>query len=132
MKKLLVLLLLFVASIATSSAQERIDKLLDRDISEGTTTMRMAVKRDPTTGDIIKRVKEFTTTGDRSLAKEFIQAFEAERDNADGWEENRRGNVVQITAVWRNPKRIYTLTSTGATLVVYAQTIYDETTEKEE
>ena len=120
MKKLLVLLLLFVASIATSSAQERIDKLLDRDISEGTTTMRMAVKRDPTTGDIVKRVKE------------FIQAFEAERDNADGWEENRRGNVVQITAVWRNPKRIYTLTSTGATLVVYAQTIYDETTEKEE
>ncbi len=131
MKRLLIFATLLVAAIAECNAQEKIDELLNREIDRGTTVLRMAVKRDPETGEIIKRVKEFSTTGNKSLAKEFIKAFEEERDNTDGWEENRRSNVAQITAVWRNPKRVYSLTSTGSTLVVYAQTIYREATKEE-
>lgn len=132
MKRLLIFAALLVGAIAECSAQQKIDELLNREISGGTTVMRMAVKRDEATGQIIKRVKEFTSTGNKSLAKEFIEAFEAERKNTDGWEENRNASVVQITAVWRNPKRIYSLTTTDATIVVYAQTIYNEATKNDE
>jgi hypothetical protein len=102
------------------------------DIEGGDYSQLGTVYRDEATGQIIKRVKEFTSTGNKSLAKEFIEAFEAERKNTDGWEENRNASVVQITAVWRNPKRIYSLATTDATIVVYAQTIYNEATKNDE
>lgn len=126
MKRLLILAVLFVVAVAECDAQQRIDELLNREIESGTTVLKMAVKRDPDTGEIIKRVKEFTTTSNKQLAKEFVAAFESERESVDGWEENRHGGVVQITAVWVNPKRIYTITMAGSTLSVYAQTIYRE------
>jgi hypothetical protein len=113
-------------------AQERIDKLLNRELDGGTTVYRMAVKRDPDSGEIIKRVKELNSTGNRALAKEFLEAFDAERESADGWEENRNSNGRQITAVWINPKRIYTITAIGSTLSVYAQTVYREERNKEQ
>lgn len=117
-----------MVAIATieCQAQERIDELLNRELGGGTTVYRMAVKRDPESGEIIKRVKELTATGNRALAKKFLEAFDAERESADGWEENRNSNGRQITAVWINPKRIYTITATGSTLSVHAQTIYRE------
>lgn len=122
-----------MVAIATieCQAQERIDELLNRELDGGTTAFRMAVKRDAESGEIVKRVKELSSTGNRALAKEFIEAFDAERESADGWEENRRTNVRQITAVWTNPKRIYTITVTGSTLSVHAQTIYREEHDKE-
>jgi hypothetical protein len=127
MKRLLILAALFVIAVAECDAQQRIDDLLNREIESGTTVFRMAVKRDPATGEIIKRVKELSATGNKQLAKEFIAAFDSERESVDGWEENRRGsNVVQITAVWLDPKRIYTLTVSGSTLNVFAQTIFRE------
>lgn len=126
MKRLLIFAVLLIAAVAECSAQQRIDELLNREIDGGTTVLKMAVKRDPVTGEIIKRVKEFTTTSNRQLAKEFVEAFESERDDVDGWEENRSAGVVQITAVWTNPKRIYTMTMAGSTLSVFTQTIYRE------
>ena len=92
----------------------------------------MAVKRDETTGEIIKRVAELTATNDKALAKDFREAFEAERAKADVWEENKYSTVYQVTAVWLNPKRIYTITITGNTVVVYAQTIYQSSEEEQE
>ena len=126
MKRLLIFALLFVVAIAECSAQQPIDELLDREIDRGTTVLKMAVKRDPVTGEVIKRVKEFTTTNNRQLAKEFIAAFESVRDSVDGWEENRSAGVVQITAVWVNPKRVYSMIVAGSTLEVFAQTVYRE------
>ena len=130
MKQLLILATLLIVSVAECDAQQRIDELLNREIDSGTTVLKMAVKRDPETGEIIKRVKEFTTTGNNKLAKEFIEAFESERESVDGWEENRNGGVVQITAVWVNPKRIYTITVAGSALSVFTQTIYREEDKK--
>ena len=132
MKRIAIFLILIVAIATESSAQERIDALLGRDISGGTTTYRMAVKRDETTGEIIKRVAELTATNDKALAKDFREAFEAERAKADVWEENKYSTVYQVTAVWLNPKRIYTITITGNTVVVYAQTIYQSSEEEQE
>ena len=132
MKKLMIITMLLIVGIVEGRAQERIDALLSRDISQGTTTLRMAVKRDPATGEVIKRVKELTATSNRALAKEFIEAFEAERDSAVVWEQSNISGVYQVTAVWQDPKRVYSINVTGGTLVVYAQTIYreDKTTNK--
>lgn len=132
MKRIAIFLILIVAVVTESSAQERIEALLSRDISGGTTTYRMAVKRDETTGEILKRVAELTATNDKALAKDFREAFEAERIKADVWEENKYSTVYQVTAVWLNPKRIYTITITGNTVVVYAQTIYQSSEEEQE
>ena len=77
MKKLLVFVMLLVATIAESQAQEHIDALLNGDIESNRhgLSLRSAVKRDPATGEIIKRVVELTAIDDKSLAKEFIAAF---------------------------------------------------------
>lgn len=131
MKRLLIIAAMVAIATIECQAQERIDELLNRELDGGTTAFRMAVKRDAESGEIVKRVKELSSTGNRALAKEFIEAFDAERESADGWEENRRTNVRQITAVWTNPKRIYTITVTGSTLSVHAQTIYREEHDKE-
>lgn len=126
MKRLLIVAAMISIATIECQAQERIDELLNRELDGGTTVYRMAVKRDAKSGEIIKRVKELTATGNRALAKKFLEAFDAERESADGWEENRSTNVRQITAVWTNPKRIYTITANGSTLSVHAQTIYRE------
>lgn len=131
MKRLLVIVSMVAIAAIECQAQEHIDELLNREIDGGGTTVyRMAVKRDPESGEIIKRVKELTAMGNRALAKEFLEAFDAERGSADGWEENRSANTRQITAVWTNPKRVYTITSTGSSLSVHAQTIYREENNK--
>ncbi|MBR3892251.1 MAG: DUF5024 domain-containing protein [Alistipes sp.] len=129
MKKLLVFVMLLVATIAESQAQEHIDALLNGDIESNRhgLTMRSAVKRDPATGEIIKRVVELTAIDDKRLVKEFIAAFKLDRNTAEAWDENESGQTYNVTAVWLNPKRIYTLTASGSLVVtVYAQTIYRE------
>lgn len=129
MKKLLVFVMLLVATIAESQAQEHIDALLNGDIESNRhgLTMRSAVKRDPATGEIIKRVVELTAIDDKRLVKEFIAAFKLDRNTAEAWDENESGLTYNVTAVWLNPKRVYTLTASGSSVVtVYAQTIYRE------
>lgn len=132
MKRLLIIVAMISIATIKCQAQERIDELLNRELDGGTTVYRMAVKRDPESGEIIKRVKELNSTGNRALVKEFLEAFDAERESVDGWEENRYSNGRQITAVWTNPKRIYTITAIGSTLSVYAQTVYREEHNKEQ
>ena len=124
MKRLLLIIALYVAFIAEGSAQEHIEKLFESDIVKGTTTYRMAVKRDPDSGEVIKRVRELSIIDNRTMAKSFIEAFEAERDGADAWEDKNVNNVRQIMVVWREPKRIYSLSVTGNNVVVYTQTNY--------
>lgn len=128
MKKLLVFVMLLVATIAESQAQEHIDALLNGDIESNRhgLTMRSAVKRDPATGEIIKRVVELTAIDDKSLVKEFIAAFKLDRNTAEAWDENESGLTYNVTAVWLNPKRVYTLATSGSMITVIAQTIYRE------
>ena len=121
-------MVLLVATVAECSAQERIETLLKRDMQSNKygQGLRVAVKRDPATGEIIKRVTEFTAIDDKALAKEFIEAFKAERDTADVWEEEANGKIYLVTAVWSNPKRIYRLDTNGSLVTVYEQIIYKE------
>ncbi len=128
MKKLLIIVALLVVGITQSSAQQKIDELMSGDIScnRHGITYRSAVKRDPQTGEIIKRVQEFSAIDNKALVKEFIEAFKAERDNADVWEYDENGSLYTITAIWRKPKRIYNLSVGGSMITVYAQTIYRE------
>lgn len=128
MKRLIIISLLLLTAFTECDAQERIDALMNRDMNSNRhgQTLRMAVKRDPTTGEVIKRVKELAAIDDRELAREFIAAFEAERDNADVWEEESNGNIYIATAIWQNPKRIYTLSVNGSIISVHIQTIYRE------
>lgn len=126
MKKLLVIAMFLVASVAESQAQEHIDALLSGDIESNRNglTMRSAVKRDPATGEIIKRVVELIAINDKSLVKEFIAAFKLDRNTAEAWDENESGTIYNVTAVWLNPKRVYTLTANGPMVSIFAQTIY--------
>ena len=128
MKRLIFIVALLVAAIAECSAQERIEALLKRDMQSNKygQALRVAVKRDPGTGEIIKRVTELTVIDDKALAKEFIEAFKAERDTADVWEEEANGKIYLVTAVWSNPKRIYRLDTNGSLVTVYEQIIYKE------
>ena len=128
MKRLIFIVALLVAAAAECSAQERIEVLLKRDMQSNKygQALRVAVKRDPETGEIIKRVTELTAIDDKALAKEFIEAFKAERDYADAWEEEANGKIYLVTAVWSNPKRIYRLDTNGSLVTVYEQIIYKE------
>ena len=128
MKRLFFIVALLVATVAECSAQERIEALLKRDMQSNKygQGLRVAVKRDPETGEIIKRVTELTVIDDKALAKEFIEAFTAERDMADVWEEEANGKIYLVTAVWSDPKRIYRLDTNGSLVTVYEQIIYKE------
>ena len=128
MKQLIFIVALLVAAAAECSAQERIETLLKRDMQSNKygQALRVAVKRDPETGEIIKRVTELTAIDDKTLAKEFIEAFKAERDTADVWEEEANGKIYLVTAVWSDPKRIYRLDTNGSLVTVYEQIIYKE------
>ena len=128
MRRLLILAMLLAASISEGSAQERIDRLLNRDIWGGDYDkyiIRNAVKHDPETGEVVKRVKELIATDNKTMAKELISAFRQESENAAVWEEVPIGrNALQITAIWTNPKRIYSLTVDKSRVIVNVQTIY--------
>ena len=128
MKRLFFIVALLVAAVAECSAQERIETLLKRDMQSNKygQALRVAVKRDPETGEIIKRVTELTAIDDKTLAKEFIEAFKAECDTADVWEEEANGKIYLVTAVWSDPKRIYRLDTNGSLVTVYEQIIYKE------
>ena len=128
MKRLIFIAALLVAAVAECSAQERIEALLKRDMQSNKygQGLRVAVKRDRETGEIIKRVTELTVIDDKALAKEFIEAFKAERDTADVWEEEANGKIYLVTAVWSDPKRIYRLDTNGSLVTVYEQIIYKE------
>lgn len=128
MRRLLIICMLLVAGVTSSSAQEHIEALLTRDIGGNRhgITLRSAVRRDPDTGEVIKRVYELSAVNNRSLAKEFVDAFHTDRETADVWDESRNGSIYNVTAVWLNPKRIYSLAVAGSMVTVYAQTIYRE------
>lgn len=130
MKRLLIIFMLSIASIAEGSAQEHIDALVNRDIGGSRNgymcTKRMAVKRDPNTGEIAKRVVEFVTRDNKELAKQFIAAFKADIETAEVSEEREERNIYVATAVWLDPKRIYNISVTGDLVVVNVQTIYQE------
>lgn len=130
MKRLLIIFMLSIASIAEGSAQEHIDALVNRDIGGSRNgymcTKRMAVKRDPDTGEITKRVVEFVTRDNKELAKQFIAAFKADMETAEVSEEREERNIYVATAVWLDPKRIYNISVTGDLVVVNVQTIYQE------
>lgn len=130
MKRLLIIFMLSIASIAEGSAQEHIDALVNRDIGGSRNgymcTKRMAVKRDPDTGEIAKRVVEFVTRDNKELAKQFIAAFKADMETAEVSEEREERNIYVATAVWLDPKRIYNISVTGDLVVVNVQTIYQE------
>lgn len=130
MKRLLIIFMLSIASIAEGSAQDHIDALVNRDIGGSRNgymcTKRMAVKRDPDTGEIAKRVVEFVTRDNKELAKQFIAAFKADMETAEVSEEREERNIYVATAVWLDPKRIYNISVTGDLVVVNVQTIYQE------
>lgn len=128
MKRLLILATLLIVSLAEGSAQENIEALLNRNISNNKhgSTLRSAIKRDPETGEIIKRVYEVTAISNRALGKEFKAAFKSDCATADVCEEVANGSLYDVTAVWTNPKRIYTLSLNGSIVVFTAQIIYQE------
>ena len=129
MKRLLIVVMLCFVGVVQSQAQEHIDALLSSDLynsKKSNTTFRMAVKRDPETGEVIKRVTELVVRDNRALNKKFIEAFKAEQSSVDVWQEQDKGNVYDVTAIWSKPKRIYKLRFSGSVMVVSTQIIYKE------
>ena len=127
MKKLLIIVAFVVAGVTQSSAQEHIEALLNSDIVNNKGySLRVAIKRDPETGEVVKQVKELTSLSGRPLIKEFVKAFKSDRATADVWEECDNGSMYDATGVWSNPKRIYTIVVNGPMITVSTQTIYRE------
>ena len=117
-----------VMGMSESFAQQHIDALLSGDLynsNKSNTTFRMAVKRDPETGEVIKKVTELVVRDNKALNKRFIEAFKAEQTNVDVWQENEYNGIYDVTAIWSNPKRIYKL-KIGTVMIVSAQVIYKE------
>lgn len=130
MKRLLIIAMFAIASVAEGSAQEHIDALVNRDIGGSRNgymcTKRMAVKRDPDTGEIIKRVTEVVIRDNKELAKQFVEAFKTDIQTAEVSEERDERKLYSATAIWLDPKRIYNISVTGGLVVVNVQTIYRE------
>lgn len=122
--------MLAIASIAEGSAQQHIDALVNRDIGGSRNgymcTKRMAVKRDPDTGEIIKRVTEIVVRDNKELTKQFVEAFKIDIQTAEVSEERDERNIYVATAIWLDPKRIYNISVTRDLVVVNVQTIYRE------
>lgn len=128
MKRLLILVAFCLMGIAEGFAQQHIDALLSGDLynnKKSNTTFRMAVKRDPETGEVIKKVTELVVRDNKALNKRFIEAFKAEQTNVDVWQEKEYDGIYDVTAIWSNPKRIYKL-KIGTVMIVSAQVIYKE------
>ena len=88
MKRLLIIAMFAIASVAEGSAQEHIDALVNRDIGGSRNgymcSKRMAVKRDPDTGEIIKRVTEVVIRDNKELTKQFVEAFKTDTEVPKG------------------------------------------------
>lgn len=129
MKRFLIVALLLVAGIAESSAQEHIDALMQRELHSRTgkrdVVLRSAVKRDPDSGEIIKRVTELYVKDDKTLIQEFIGAFIADCETADTWScDERSDKSTDYLLVWQNPMRIYSLKRYDNAINVNIQVIY--------
>lgn len=130
MKKFLIVVILSVAAVMESSAQEHIDALMRRDLytksGNREVKLRSGTKRDPQTGEIIKRVTELVIKDDKALIKEFVEAFDVDSEMADTWSysEAHAGKPEEYLLVWQNPMRIYSLSRSGNLLIVTVQTIY--------
>ena len=128
MKRLLILIVFCILGLAEGYAQQHIDALLNGNLynsNKSNTTFRMAVKRDPETGEVIKKVTELVVRDNKALNKRFIEAFKAEQANVDVWQEKEYDGIYDVTAIWSNPKRIYKL-KIGTVMIVSAQVIYKE------
>lgn len=128
MKRLLILIAFCILGLAEGYAQQHIDALLNGNLynsNKSNTTFRMAVKRNPETGEVIKKVTELVVRDNKALNKRFIEAFKAEQANVDVWQEKEYDGIYDVTAIWSNPKRIYKL-KIGPVMVVSAQVIYKE------
>ena len=130
MKKFLIVVILSVAAVMESSAQEHIDALMRRDLytksGNREVKLRSGTKRDPQTGEIIKRVTELVIKDDKALIKEFVEAFDVDSEMADTWSysEAHAGKPEEYLLVWQNPMRIYSLSRSDNLLIVTVQTIY--------
>lgn len=128
MKRLLILIAFCILGLAEGYAQQHIDALLNGNLynsNKSNTTFRMAVKRDPETGEVIKKVTELVVRDNKALNKRFIEAFKAEQADVDVWQEKEYDGIYEVTAIWSNPKRIYKL-KIGTVMIVSAQVIYKE------
>ena len=129
MKRLLILIAFCILGLAEGYAQQHIDALLNGNLynsNKSNTTFRMAVKRDPVTGEVIKKVSELVVRDNKALMKKFVEAFKAEQAGVDVWQEQDNGNTYDVTAIWSKPKRIYKFRISGSVMVISTQVIYKE------
>ena len=129
MKRLIILFMFCLMGISEGFAQQHIDALLRGDLynnKKSNTTFRMAVKRDPVTGEVIKKVSELVVRDNKALMKKFVEAFKAEQVGVDVWQEQDNGNTYDVTAIWSKPKRIYKFRISGSVMVISTQVIYEE------
>ena len=129
MKRLIILFMFCLMGISEGFAQQHIDALLRGDLynnKKSNTTFRMAVKRDPVTGEVIKKVSELVVRDNTALMKKFVEAFKAEQAGVDVWQEQDNGNTYDVTAIWSKPKRIYKFRISGSVMVISTQVIYEE------
>lgn len=122
------LFLLSGLNCGQATAQERIDNLVAKFIdgnTGGTISYRSVVKRNPQTHEIERHVVELSVSN-RQLGQQLIEAFEAEKSNADGVEISRGSSYYTATLVWNFPRRVYEVSVGGGWVSFSSVTEYNK------
>ena len=82
MKKVVIAIILFMGGTLFSNAQESIKAIIKKCEKAGSVEMSYIINKDPETRKVQSSVTTIKIKDDPALVKEFIAAFEKEKDNA--------------------------------------------------
>lgn len=112
MKRFILLMCMMVAMMATATAQNKIDRLVEQYSATGRSSFTSAVERDSETGNVRKVVKRLRLKGE--IYKQFLNVFEEESSKGKFSSKRENGETTMIlTTSDSKANSVYMLRITG-------------------
>lgn len=112
MKRFILLMCMMVAMMATATAQNKIDRLVEQYSATGRSSFTSAVERDSETGNVRKVVKRLRLRGE--IYKQFLNVFEEESCKGKFSSKRENGETTMIlTTSDSKANSVYMLRITG-------------------
>ena len=112
MKRFILLMCMMVAMMATATAQNKIDRLVEQYSATGRSSFTSAVERDSETGNVRKVVKRLRLRGE--IYKQFLNVFEEESSKGKFSSKRENGETTMIlTTSYSKANSVYMLRITG-------------------
>ena len=112
MKRFILLMCMMVAMMATATAQNKIDRLVEQYSATGRSSFTSAVERDSETGNVRKVVKRLRLRGE--IYKQFLNVFEEESSKGKFSSKRENGETTMIlTTSDSKANSVYMLRITG-------------------